>query len=234
MTVAVAFLQPDWADWEAGAVLALLRREFGVQIEIATPDGEAGLAALGGRDDVRVLLLRGAGDNVVSRSANLVGIARYVRTSDKVLEYLTNGVPADTIAIVDDSGGTLTAPILEKFKGVLCAGGTTRSHLAILTRETVLYFLPLAALWLARPLWIGRPSAVSRSHSWVWMSNTAADRDRCSPCSSANARHWGARIIVPSSCTSSPMTPTGERPASLVRSTAASVWPRRTRTPPSR
>jgi phosphohistidine swiveling domain-containing protein len=79
--------------------------------------------------------LRGAGDNVVTREANLVGIARYVRTSDKVLEYLIKGVPADTIAIVDDSGGTLTAPVLERFKGVLCAGGTTRSHLAILTRE---------------------------------------------------------------------------------------------------
>ncbi|MBK8957356.1 MAG: hypothetical protein IPM80_02735 [Proteobacteria bacterium] len=79
--------------------------------------------------------LRGAGDNVVTYQANMTGIARYVRTSDKVLEYLTHGVPADTIAIVDDSGGTLTAPVLEKFKGVLCAGGTTRSHLAILTRE---------------------------------------------------------------------------------------------------
>ena len=79
--------------------------------------------------------LRGAGDNVVTRERNLTGIARYVRTSEKVLEYLTHGVPADTIAIVDDSGGTLTAPILEKFSGVLCAGGTTRSHLAILTRE---------------------------------------------------------------------------------------------------
>ena len=41
----------------------------------------------------------------------------------------------DTIAVVEDSGGTLTAPVLESFKGVLCAGGTTRSHLAILTRE---------------------------------------------------------------------------------------------------
>lgn len=40
MTVAVAFLQPGWADWEAGSVLALLRRELKVQIEIATPDGE--------------------------------------------------------------------------------------------------------------------------------------------------------------------------------------------------
>ncbi|MCZ6665241.1 MAG: PEP-utilizing enzyme [Gammaproteobacteria bacterium] len=79
--------------------------------------------------------LRGAGDNVVPYPNDLTGIARHVRTSDKVLEYLTGGVPADTIAIVDDSGGTLTAPILEKFKGVLCAGGTTRSHLAILTRE---------------------------------------------------------------------------------------------------
>jgi putative intracellular protease/amidase len=40
MTVAVAFLQPGWADWEAGSVLPLLRRYLGVQIEIATPDGE--------------------------------------------------------------------------------------------------------------------------------------------------------------------------------------------------
>ena len=79
--------------------------------------------------------MRGAGDNVVTRGQNLIGIARYVRTSEKVLQYLTQGVPEDTIAIVDDSGGTLTAPVLEKFRGVLCAGGTTRSHLAILTRE---------------------------------------------------------------------------------------------------
>jgi hypothetical protein len=79
--------------------------------------------------------LRGSGDNVVNHAENLKGIARYIRTSDKVLQYLTEGVPSETIAIVDDSGGTLTAPILEQFKGVLCAGGTTRSHLAILTRE---------------------------------------------------------------------------------------------------
>ena len=85
--------------------------------------------------DAQGRTLCGAGDNVVTYETNLIGIARYVRTSDKVLEYLSKGVPDDTIAIVDDSGGTLTAPVLEKFKGVLCAGGTTRSHLAILTRE---------------------------------------------------------------------------------------------------
>lgn len=40
MTVAVAFLQPGWADWEAGAVLPLLREYLKVQIEIATPTGD--------------------------------------------------------------------------------------------------------------------------------------------------------------------------------------------------
>ncbi len=78
---------------------------------------------------------RGIGDNVVRRPDNVVGTARYVRTSDAVLSYMTEGVPDDMIAIIDDSGGTLTAPILEKFKGVICAGGTVRSHLGILTRE---------------------------------------------------------------------------------------------------
>jgi phosphohistidine swiveling domain-containing protein len=79
--------------------------------------------------------LRGIGDNVARYPQNAVGIARYIRTPDKVLQYLTAGVPANTIAVIDDSGGTLTAPILEHFAGVICAGGTVRSHLGILTRE---------------------------------------------------------------------------------------------------
>lgn len=78
---------------------------------------------------------RGQGDNVVQHPKNTVGVARYFRNNDQVMRCLTEGVPADTIAIIDDSGGTLTAPILEKFRGVICAGGTVRSHLGILTRE---------------------------------------------------------------------------------------------------
>jgi hypothetical protein len=85
--------------------------------------------------DERGRELRGFGDNVVKQAANTTGIARYVRSSDQVLRLLTDGIPPDTIAIIDDSGGTLTAPILEGFKGVICAGGTVRSHLGILTRE---------------------------------------------------------------------------------------------------
>lgn len=78
---------------------------------------------------------RGIGDNVVKYPKNLIGTARYIRSSDRVLELLTKGVPPETVAIIDDSGGTLTAPILERFTGVICAGGTVRSHLGILTRE---------------------------------------------------------------------------------------------------
>ncbi|HMM76764.1 MAG TPA: PEP-utilizing enzyme [Gammaproteobacteria bacterium] len=85
--------------------------------------------------DAAGLELRGCGDNVVKYDADLVGTARYVRSSATVLGYLENGVPPGTIAVIDDSGGTLTAPILEQFAGVLCAGGTVRSHLGILTRE---------------------------------------------------------------------------------------------------
>jgi hypothetical protein len=77
----------------------------------------------------------GAGDNVVRRSAIAEGTALYVRSTQQVLSLLTGGVPEGSIAIIDDSGGTLTAPILEQFAGVVCAGGTTRSHLGILTRE---------------------------------------------------------------------------------------------------
>lgn len=89
---------------------------------VAPPDGN-------GREQ------RGVGDNVVKYPNNLAGIARYIRSSERVLDLLTNGLPPDTVAIIDDSGGTLTAPILEQFKGVICAGGTVRSHLGILTRE---------------------------------------------------------------------------------------------------
>ncbi|MGQ0699102.1 MAG: PEP-utilizing enzyme [Panacagrimonas sp.] len=78
---------------------------------------------------------RGQGDNVVQYQSNTSGIARYFRSNEQVLQCLNNGVLPDTMAIIDDSGGTLTAPVLEKFKGVICAGGTVRSHLGILTRE---------------------------------------------------------------------------------------------------
>ena len=77
----------------------------------------------------------GTGENLVQAAANIQGTARFISTLDQVTQMLIDGVPADTIAVIDDSGGTLTAPILEEFKAVICLGGTVRSHLGILTRE---------------------------------------------------------------------------------------------------
>lgn len=93
------------------------------------PEAPTAAAGSDGREQ------RGCGDNVVSYADNVSGTARYIRSSQRVLAWLTDGVPDETIAVIDDSGGTLTAPILEQFKAVICAGGTVRSHLGILTRE---------------------------------------------------------------------------------------------------
>ena len=62
----------------------------------------------------------------------------------------------------------------------------------------------------------------------------SATEDASGRAVSANALISSPRITVPSSFTSSPSTPTGGSPASLQRSTAASVWPERISTPPSR
>lgn len=93
------------------------------------PEATTAAAGADGREQV------GQGDNVVEREKNIQGTARYFRSIKDVADALANGVPKDTIAVIDDSGGTLTAPILEQFAGVICAGGTVRSHLGILTRE---------------------------------------------------------------------------------------------------
>ncbi|WP_202950093.1 PEP-utilizing enzyme [Sphingomonas sp. LH128] len=107
------------------------------------PDGTASEASTGfthpeaptGDPDDDGKALRGLGDNVVRYPTDIVGQALYVRSNERVMELLSSGVPTGAIAIIDDSGGTLTAPIIDQFAGVVCAGGSVRSHLGILTRE---------------------------------------------------------------------------------------------------
>ena len=99
--------------------------------EFSFEHGEANIAAAD--QDGRQLC--GQGDNVVEHPKNVRGTARYFRSIKDVADALAGGVPVNTIAVIDDSGGTLTAPILEQFAGVICAGGTVRSHLGILKPE---------------------------------------------------------------------------------------------------
>lgn len=123
-------------DWSAG-ISPVERPEAYKPVDGAAAGG-AGFAhpdAPQGEPDAEGRTLRGQGDNVVRHKADVTGTALYVRSNDRVLDLLTNGVPPGSIAIIDDSGGTLTAPIIDQFAGVICAGGTVRSHLGILTRE---------------------------------------------------------------------------------------------------
>ncbi|HEX3238875.1 MAG TPA: PEP-utilizing enzyme [Solirubrobacterales bacterium] len=95
----------------------------------------AGIADTGANEsDEQGRPIVGTGDNVF-KASDVSGTARYISDVEKVMEMLTGGVPENTVAIIDDSGGTLTAPILGDFKAVVCMGGTVRSHLGILTRE---------------------------------------------------------------------------------------------------
>jgi hypothetical protein len=80
-------------------------------------------------------LIVGTGDNVFQAKQDVEGTARFISDVERVMEMLTEGVPDGTVAVIDDSGGTLTAPILGHFTAVVCLGGTVRSHLGILTRE---------------------------------------------------------------------------------------------------
>jgi hypothetical protein len=96
----------------------------------------AGIADSGEQEkDEQGRTIVGSGDNVFKAPADVTGVARYISDVDRVMEMLTGGVPDNTVAIIDDSGGTLTAPILGDFTAVVCMGGTVRSHLGILTRE---------------------------------------------------------------------------------------------------
>lgn len=93
-------------------------------------------AAQGNRTDLSGLPegAIGQGDNVF-RHADIEGEALVLREAEEITRLIEEGVPEGVIAIIDDSGGTMTAPILPEFEAVLCRAGTVRSHLAIIARE---------------------------------------------------------------------------------------------------
>ncbi len=102
----------------------------------------------------------GDGDNVF-RADDVTGNVLVIRKVSDVNRLIDEGVPPDTIAVIDDSGGTLTAPLLPDFEAVICLAGTVRSHLGILGRE---FGVPtLMAARLSRPLVNGERVTVQYS-----------------------------------------------------------------------
>ena len=131
----------EFAAVEAALLATGYRFEHSAQISLTeepekykageSTEGPAGEAGDGAGGDSVV----GHGDNALPMNADTEGVVRFVSTIETVMDMLADGVPAETIAVIDDAGGTLTAPILEGFTGILCKGGTIKSHLGVLSRE---------------------------------------------------------------------------------------------------
>lgn len=77
----------------------------------------------------------GIGDNAFQASEDVEGEVLVIRQVSEVSRLMEEGVPVGTVGVIDDAGGTMTAPILPEFDAVLCRAGTVRSHLAIIARE---------------------------------------------------------------------------------------------------
>ncbi len=77
----------------------------------------------------------GRGEKVFDVSA-VQGTLHILETSDDVIELLDRDAGAEgVIALVRDAGATFLAPLFHDLAGVICTGGTIRSHIGIVSRE---------------------------------------------------------------------------------------------------
>jgi phosphohistidine swiveling domain-containing protein len=140
-------LSKDEVDQISGAVVTAFMEAEGRKLlsgsEIAVDENpelyilrSEWAAAQEGRDDLSDLPegAIGRGDNVF-RFHDVEGEVLVLREVAEITRLIEEGVPEGVIAVIDDSGGTMTAPILPEFEAVLCRAGTVRSHLAIIARE---------------------------------------------------------------------------------------------------
>lgn len=146
------FTEADAERLEADLLATGRKFQFSAEISLREQPHKymrAEAAAVGGEGLGEVIdgkVVMALGDNVSQGKGTVSGKVLYVTSPDQVIDLLTDGVPDGTVAVIDDSGGTLTAPILEQFTAVICMGGTVRSHLGILTREYGIPCLMNAAL----------------------------------------------------------------------------------------
>ena len=75
----------------------------------------------------------GTGEKVFDAPA-VRGTLRVMDGVDDVLGLMDDGAEG-VIALVRDAGATFLAPLFHDLAGVICTGGTLRSHIGIVTRE---------------------------------------------------------------------------------------------------
>ena len=59
---------------------------------------------------------------------------RRLEGPDDVLDLMDHGADG-IVAVIRDAGATFLGPIFEELAGVVCTGGTIRSHIGIISRE---------------------------------------------------------------------------------------------------
>ena len=62
------------------------------------------------------------------------GIWKRLEGPEDVLDLMDTGVDG-IIAVIRDAGATFLSPIFDELSGVICTGGTIRSHIGIVSRE---------------------------------------------------------------------------------------------------
>ena len=62
------------------------------------------------------------------------GIWTRLEGPEDVLELMDKGTDG-VIAVIRDAGATFLSPVFDELAGVICTGGTIRSHIGIVSRE---------------------------------------------------------------------------------------------------
>jgi signal transduction protein with GAF and PtsI domain len=70
----------------------------------------------------------------VFEHAPVAGVWRAMEGPDDVLSLMDTGA-VGVIVVVRDAGATFLSPIFHELAGVVCTGGTPRSHIGIVSRE---------------------------------------------------------------------------------------------------
>jgi len=177
--VAEEFMAEAGRKLLAGAEIAMRERP---DLYMLRSDWMAAQESMEGLADLEEVAL-GLGDNVFGAD-DVTGTVVVVRQVSEVDRLMREGVPAGSIGVIDDAGGTLTAPILPEFDAVLCRAGTVRSHLAIISRE---YGVPaLMSVQLRRELVNGERITVQYSAPAQGLDAYHGGE------TAARARIWGA------------------------------------------
>ena len=74
-----------------------------------------------------------SGDRVFAHDA-VQGTWRVLEGPNDVLDLMDTGAEG-VVALVRDAGATFLSPIFHELTGVVCTGGTPRSHIGIVSRE---------------------------------------------------------------------------------------------------